>query len=73
MIINFSILQPNLILTVITIAVQVFIFDLNLGFFTGDRLDGLRQLPKRPWEAFKDPENTIKRVAYKHNRNNPNF
>jgi hypothetical protein len=28
----------------------------------------MRELPKRPWIAFKDPENTIKRVAVKHNR-----
>lgn len=40
--------------------------------YTNDRLYGLRQLPKRPWEQFKDPENTMLRVAYKHNRTNNN-
>jgi hypothetical protein len=33
----------------------------------------MMSLPKRPWEMFKDPENTIKRVAYRHNRENPDF
>jgi len=32
-----------------------------------DRTYGLRQLPKRPWLSFKNPEETMKRVAYKHN------
>jgi len=48
-------------------------FNKSLGVYTNDRLYGLRQLPKRPWEMFKDPENTMKRVAYKHNRENENF
>jgi hypothetical protein len=45
----------------------------HLGVYNNDRLYGLRQLPKRPWEMFKDPENTMKRVAYKHNRDNSNY
>lgn len=36
--------------------------------FTLDRLYGQKVLPKRPWEAFKNPEETMKRVAYRHNR-----
>ena len=36
--------------------------------YTSNPLCGLRELPKRPWIAFKDPENTMKRVAVKHNR-----
>jgi len=45
----------------------------TIDMYTNDRLYGLQTLPKRPWEKFKDPENTIKRVAYRHNRENPEF
>jgi hypothetical protein len=45
----------------------------QLGFYTNDRLYGLRTLPKRPWESFKDPENTMMRVAYKHNRKHTQY
>jgi hypothetical protein len=41
-----------------------------LGVFTSDRLHGLIALPKRPWEKFKDSENTMKRIASKHNKDN---
>lgn len=41
--------------------------------YTNDKIYGLMALPKRPWEKFKDPENTIKRVAVRHNRDNPDF
>lgn len=41
--------------------------------FTSEALYGTRQLPKRPWEAFNDPESTMKRVALKHNRDNKYF
>ena len=33
---------------------------------TNDKLYGLRQLPKRPWEAFKNPEEIMKNKAVKH-------
>ncbi len=45
---------------------------MDIGYFTNDRLCGLLILPKRPWEKFKDPVNTMKRVAYKHNRTSNN-
>ena len=43
------------------------------SMYTNDKMYGLQILPKRPWEKFKDPENTIKRVAVRHNRDNPEF
>ena len=36
------------------------------NLYTDDVQCGLRQLPKRPWLSFKDPEATMKRVAVKH-------
>ena len=33
---------------------------------TNDKLYGLNRLPKRPWESFKNPEETMKQIAYKH-------
>ena len=36
--------------------------------YSTDRLYGLKILPRRPWEKFKDPENNFKRIAYRHNR-----
>jgi len=32
---------------------------------TNDKLYGLRQMPKRPWEAFKNPEKIMKDQATK--------
>lgn len=37
---------------------------------TNDKLYGLRALPKRPWEAFKNPEEVMKTKAMKHIYNN---
>jgi len=37
------------------------------NLYTDDKQCGIRQLPKRPWLSFKDPEATMKRVALKHN------
>ena len=36
--------------------------------YNNDRLYGLIQMPKRPWEKFKNPENVYKKIAYMHNR-----
>jgi hypothetical protein len=68
---HFSI-QLRLTLTLI-IAIHIVSRNLNLGMYTNDKMYGLQILPKRPWEKFKDPENTIKRVAVRHNRDNPEF
>ena len=45
----------------------------KIDMYTNDKFYGAVPLPKRPWEKFKDPENTMKRVAYKHNRENAEF
>ena len=55
-------------LTQIHIIVEIAVEIHNLGCFTNDRIYNLRVLPKRPWESFKNPEETMKRVAFKHNR-----
>mmetsp|Transcript_36838 Transcript_36838/g.38205 ORF Transcript_36838/g.38205 Transcript_36838/m.38205 type:complete len:167 (-) Transcript_36838:119-619(-) len=41
--------------------------------YTGDQLFQMRMLPKRPEEVFKGGEETVKRVAYVHNKHNPEF
>lgn len=37
---------------------------------SNDKLYGLRALPKRPWEAFKNPEEVMKNKATKHSDKN---
>ena len=61
--------SPSMLrLTLIFTIVNNMVIYSNSAVFTADRLYGMRPLPKRPWEAFKNPEETMKRVAYKHNR-----
>jgi len=37
---------------------------------SNDKLYGLRALPKRPWEAFKNPEEVMKTKSMKHSDKN---